>query len=84
MFFKQGVKLERIVDRLFYTHIGSIAVSAIFGVALAIMFQRVCKDRKCIVIQAPPMKEIAEHYYKVGDDCYKYTPSVVKCVKDDA
>lgn len=85
IFFKQQKTsgpsgIERLVERLFYTPYGAIIVSGLFGMALAMMFQRVCKDDKCIVIQAPPLDEIRNHVYKLGDgECYKYTPKIVKC-----
>lgn len=72
--------VERLVNRLFYSSYGAIIVSGLFGMALAMMFQRVCKDSKCIVIQAPPQKEIRDYVFKLSDgECYKYTPKVVRC-----
>ena len=72
--------VERLVERLFYTQYGAIIVSGLFGMALAMMFQRVCKDKKCIVIQAPPHKELQDYVYRMKDsECYKYTPKVVRC-----
>lgn len=71
---------NRVVDRMFYTKIGSTAVSIVFGLALAIMFQRVCKDRKCIIYHSPPMKDIDGTVYMVKPgECYTYTTSVVPC-----
>ena len=75
-----GDGFRRVVDRLFYTPMGAFVVSALFGLAIAFMFQRVCKDKHCVVVKPPPMKEIDEYIYKVNDDaCYKYVPRVVKC-----
>lgn len=54
-------------------------VSALFGLAFAFLFQRVCKDRKCVVIQAPPAVEVENTVYELEDSCYIYTPKVVKC-----
>jgi hypothetical protein len=75
--------LHRVVDRLFYTRIGSITVSAIFGFALAVLFQRTCKNQNCRIIKAPPMQEVLNTTYESGDgqtaQCYKYTTSVVPC-----
>lgn len=82
MFFRARASdgFRRVVDRLFYTRLGSITVSAIFGFALAILFQRACKDKNCRVFQAPPMKEVLNTTYKLHDnDCYKYTTHVVPC-----
>lgn len=72
--------LQRLVDRLFYTPIGAMIVSGLFGMALAFMFQRVCKDKRCVIVQSPPLKDINEFVYRVKDgECYKYTSRVVKC-----
>lgn len=59
---------------------GRIFVSIILGFGLATMFRKACSGNKCIVIQGPPMKEIKDVYYKIDDDCYKYTPVATKCV----
>lgn len=75
-----GEALHRVVDRMFYTKWGATAVSIVFGFALAIMFQRVCKDNNCIVIRAPPMKDIQSSVFQVKPgECYRYTTSVVPC-----
>jgi hypothetical protein len=65
------------VNRLFYTSTGQIIVSAIFGVALALLFQKACKGRKCLIITAPPQKDLEK--YKNGEECYKYTPRYLEC-----
>jgi ABC-type uncharacterized transport system permease subunit len=77
-------KLHNMVARLFYTKLGQIFISALFGLAIAFMFQRVCKDRKCIVIHAPPMKNIEKKIFLVDDTCYQYTPFVVDCAKESS
>jgi hypothetical protein len=75
-------QLSDMVARMFYTKIGQIFISALFGIALAFMFQKVCKDRKCIVIQAPPMKDVDKKIFHVDGSCYRYTPKVVECTED--
>lgn len=75
-------QLRDMVARLFYTKMGQIFISALFGLAIAFMFQRVCKDRKCIVIHAPPMKNIEKEIFLVNEECYQYTPFVVDCAKE--
>jgi hypothetical protein len=66
------------VDRLFYQKSGQIVVSAVFGLALALMFQRVCKGRHCIIIQAPPEEELKK-VHKEEDTCFTYDPKYVSC-----
>lgn len=74
--------IHRVIERLYYTDMGKIMVSALFGAAFAMLFQRVCKDRSCIVIKAPPMNEIVASIYKNDNACYQYKPRVVPCSKD--
>ena len=46
------------------------------------MFQRVCKDKKCIVIKAPDMKDMTSNTYKFEGKCYKYNTISVSCPND--
>lgn len=70
--------INSLVDRLFYNNTGQFIVSAIFGVALALVFHRVCKDN-CIVFYAPQVSDIKDHTFELEGSCYKYTPHPVKC-----
>lgn len=67
-----------VVDKLFYSKTGQIVTSGIFGLAIALLFQRVCKDN-CTVYYAPYVDEISNRSFKLEDTCYKYTPYMVKC-----
>lgn len=66
------------IQRLFYEENGQIVVSALFGLALALVFRRVCKDN-CVLYYAPDIKEIDNKIFKLEDTCYKYKPYSVKC-----
>ena len=82
---KSGGKntLEHVSAQLFHTSFGQVLVSALFGLALAFMFQRVCKDRKCIIIEAPPLDEIRGSTYKLDNKCFQYTPKPAPCDDDE-
>jgi hypothetical protein len=67
------------VDRLFYQRTGQIVVSAVLGLALALMFQRACKGRKCVIIQAPPLETLAGEVHREDGVCFKYVPKYVSC-----
>jgi hypothetical protein len=58
---------------------GQIIISIILGLGLATLFRKVCSGNNCIIIKGPNFKEVEKYYYKVDDDCYKYTPIVTKC-----
>jgi hypothetical protein len=68
-----------LIKRMFHTYSGQLIVSAIFGIALAFMFQRVCKGGKCIIIEAPPNSGVVNKTYEFAGECYTYTPVMVKC-----
>ena len=70
------------MNEVLNTKAGSILVSIILGLGLAAMFRQVCKDKQCIVIKGPNVQETQKYYYKVKDDCYKYTPEVTDCDAD--
>ena len=73
-------KLSHVTDRLYHTELGCTLMSALFGVALAFMFQRVCKGAKCIIYKSPPPKDIEGSIYEVNEnECYMYIPRVTKC-----
>jgi hypothetical protein len=71
-------KNSNLMDRLFYQPTGQKVISAIFGLAIAFMFQRACKDQKCIVIQAPPTEEL-EEIHRNNNECYRYKQRFVEC-----
>jgi hypothetical protein len=66
------------IDRLFYDDTGQIIVSALFGLALALLFRRICKDN-CVLYSAPDIKEIEGNVFNLEDTCYKYKSYPVKC-----
>lgn len=61
------------------TPTGSIVVSIILGLGLAAVFRRACKDKQCIVVKGPNVEDVKKFFYKVNDDCFKYTPVVTDC-----
>ena len=76
-------KLRFVTDRLFHTETGCTIMSALFGVALAFMFQRVCKGAQCYIIKSPPKEETDKYVYEIeGEGCFKYAPKVVPCDKN--
>ena len=58
---------------------GRILVSILLGLGLASVFRKVCSGQNCVIIKAPPSKDVNKYYYKIDDECYKYTPYATKC-----
>ena len=67
------------LDKLLNTALGKIILSIILGLGLASLFRQVCKGGNCIIIKGPPITETSKYYYKVDDDCFKYTPVATEC-----
>lgn len=62
--------------------IGRILVSVILGFGLASLFRKVCSGKSCIIVKGPSPEEVKKYYYKIEEDCYKYTPIASKCEGD--
>jgi hypothetical protein len=75
---KEPSGLRVSIDRMFYDETGQIIVSALFGLSLALLFRRICKDN-CVVYSAPDIKDIEGNVFKLEDTCYKYKSYPVKC-----
>lgn len=69
------------IDELLDNPTGKIIISVILGLGLATVFRKVCQGQNCVVFQSPDLKEVEKHYYKVDEDCFKYTPYASACEK---
>ena len=69
------------VIRLLDTNIGHFFISAILGLGLASLFNKVCKDKNCLIFNGPILTEFEGKVYKHGEKCYKYSLNPTKCDK---
>ena len=65
--------------KLLHTDNGRYAISFILGMGLASLFRKICKDRNCLVFQAPPLDEVTKNTYAYGDKCYTFKEKMTKC-----
>jgi hypothetical protein len=72
-----ALDIKQVLD----TEFGSIAISVLLGIGLAALFRTACKDGKCVVITGPPRSETENYYYKIDDNCFKYTPVSTECTQ---
>lgn len=70
---------DKVTGRLFHTDAGQIFTSALFGIALATLFRRVCKGSQCRVVEAAPVAAVEGKVFRVGDKCFTYTAVPVAC-----
>lgn len=59
--------------------VGRIIISVLLGLGLASLFRKVCSGKSCIMITGPNVEDTQKYYYKIDEDCYKYTPYVTAC-----
>jgi len=69
------------IKRLLDTEMGRVVISAILGLGLASLFNKVCKDKNCIIFNGPVLSEFDGKIYKHGEKCYKYSMQPSKCDK---
>lgn len=72
------IDTKDIIDRLFYDSVGQIFLSSLFGISLALLFNRVCKEN-CVLYYAPRPDEVNGKIFKIEDTCYKYKIKPTKC-----
>jgi hypothetical protein len=53
--------------------------SFLMGVFIILLIRPICKGDACFSYKAPPVKEIQESAYKIGDTCYKFIPKETNC-----
>ena len=57
-------------------------VSFLIGFGIAAMFRPLCKGADCIVIHGPPVRDVIDKVYQMGEKCVEFTTEVVSCPKD--
>ena len=69
------------INKLLDNSTGRIIFSVILGLGFASLFRRSCKNN-CVIIKGPNQKEISKNIYNFDKKCYKYSPVMVKCIKN--
>ena len=49
----------------------TIFFSFLWGLGVAVLFRKICKNKKCVVIQAPDNYEIENNVIQKDNRCYK-------------
>ncbi len=62
-----------------HTETGKIIMSILLGLGLASLFRTVCKDKNCLIFNAPPLDEFKDKIYKSNGKCVKYNQVATKC-----
>lgn len=62
--------------------IAKIILSIIWGLGIASLFQKVCRDRDCIIYRAPDPSKIIGNTYKVDDSCVQFEIEQSRCSRN--
>ena len=65
--------------KFIHSKTGKIIMSILLGFGLATLFRTVCKEKDCVIFNAPPLEEINGKTFKFDNKCYKYEPVPTKC-----
>ena len=67
------------IKNILQNPVTKIIISIIWGLGLATLFQRICKDRNCIVLKGPNPNKIKDKIFKYNNKCYIYHPELSNC-----
>ena len=67
------------LKKIINSETGRIVISALLGLGLATLFNKVCKDKNCIIFNGPVLSEIDGKIYQYGEKCYRYKMQPAKC-----
>jgi hypothetical protein len=68
-----------ILDRITHDEKSRIIISIIWGLGLAMLFRRSCRQRECIILRGPKPSDMENKIYAFDDKCYKYTAKTATC-----
>lgn len=57
----------------------NIVFSVLIGIALAAILKPMCKGDSCMILKAPPVKEVNKATYQLGGKCYQFRTQSVDC-----
>ena len=59
-------------------------VSFLIGFGIAAMFRPMCRGSDCLVLHGPPVKDVVDKVYQMGEKCVEFTTEVVTCPAADS
>lgn len=66
---------------LLKSKLAKIILSVIWGLGLASLFKKVCKERECIICRAPNTKDLNNNTYQFSGKCFQFEPELSYCSK---
>lgn len=59
-------------------------VSFLIGFGIAAIFRPLCKGSDCLVLHGPPVKDVINKVYQMGEKCVEFTTETMDCPKDSS
>ena len=59
-------------------------VSFLIGFGIAAMFRPMCRGSDCLVLHGPPVKDVVDKVYQMGERCVEFTTEVVQCPAENS
>lgn len=57
----------------------NVIFSFLIGLGLAAILRPACKGDHCLTLKAPPIKEIKDATFQVGNKCYQFSVESLDC-----
>jgi hypothetical protein len=57
----------------------NVIFSFLLGLGLAAILRPACKGDQCITLKAPPIQEIKDATFQVGNKCYQFSVESLDC-----
>ena len=54
-------------------------LSFLIGFGIAAMFRPMCKGADCLVLHGPPVRDVVNKVYQMGERCVEFTTEVTQC-----
>ena len=54
-------------------------VSFFIGFGIAAMFRPICHGSDCRVVHGPPVRDVVDKVYQMGEKCVEFTTEVREC-----
>jgi len=57
-------------------------LSFFIGFGIAAMFRPMCHGSECVLIHGPPVRDVVNKVYQMGERCVEFTTDVMECPTD--
>ena len=57
-------------------------LSFLIGFGISAMFRPICRGADCVVLHGPPVRDVVDKVYQMGEKCVEFTTEVTDCPAD--